>query len=193
MHDEALRHRLLERAGRMVAERGVSALTLRAVAADVGTSTSAVYSLFGGKPDLLNALFRWAFAGFGTAQHEVAASDDPLADLHALGLAYRQWALEHPHLYAVMFGGALAGFEPDPAAEQESRATMQPLAATVRRGLDRGLLGHADAETIAFAVWAAVHGLVSLELTTGLHVQPRAERDLIYDVALRGIARGWQA
>ena len=50
VHDAALRARLLECAGATLSTRGLAALSLRTLAADVGTSTTAVYALFGGKP-----------------------------------------------------------------------------------------------------------------------------------------------
>lgn len=177
----------------MVAERGVGALTLRALAAASGTSTTAVYALFGGKAQLLQALFQAAFDSFGQSQADVPVTDDPLADLYALGSDYRSWSLNHPHLYAVMFGGALAGFEPDDESVQRSNATMAPLQALVARALAAGLFGHANAGAIAFAIWAGVHGLVSLELGMAVAHLSRTARDTAYDTALGAIVRGWQA
>ena len=52
-HDDALRRRLLERAGELLSTEGPGAVSLRKIATDVNTSTTAVYSLFGGKPALL--------------------------------------------------------------------------------------------------------------------------------------------
>jgi AcrR family transcriptional regulator len=65
VHDAALRLRLLECAGATLSTRGLAALSLRTLAADVGTSTTAVYALFGGKPGLLAALHAEAFARLG--------------------------------------------------------------------------------------------------------------------------------
>ena len=56
IHDEALRVRLLDAAGALLAAEGPDALSVRRIATEVDTSTTAVYSLFGGKPGLLRAL-----------------------------------------------------------------------------------------------------------------------------------------
>lgn len=192
LHDDALRTRLLDQAGRLVSEHGVGSLTLRGLATAAGTSTTAVYALFGGRADLLGALWSDSFESFGRSQNSVPSSDDVLADLHALGVEYRSWALANPDLYGVMFGGTLVGFAPDDESEAQSRDTMRPLQAVIARGIASGLLGHVDAETMAFAIWAGVHGLVSLELTTNIDRLPRARRDATYEAALRGIARSWQ-
>ena len=77
VHDAALRLRLLECAGATLSTRGLAALSLRTLAADVGTSTTAVYALFGGKPGLLAALHAEAFARLGARLRRRAARGGP--------------------------------------------------------------------------------------------------------------------
>jgi AcrR family transcriptional regulator len=55
-HDDALRDRLLDVAAATVSTGGLTVLSLRSLAAEVGTSTSAVYALFGGRAELVKAL-----------------------------------------------------------------------------------------------------------------------------------------
>src|SRR3954470_13626600 len=98
VHDENLRSPLLGAAGRLVTENGIAALSLRALAAEAGTSTTAVYSLFGGKPALIGALFEESFSSFGASQRAVPITGDAVTDLTALGGAYWRWARRHPHL-----------------------------------------------------------------------------------------------
>lgn len=102
-HDDALRARLLDRAATLVSEHGTDALGLRGLAADVGTSTTAVYSLFGGKPELVRELGDLAERRF-TEHLRGADGADPVA----LGMAYRRAALADPHLYAIMSTPGLA-------------------------------------------------------------------------------------
>ena len=77
VHDAALRTRLLECAGATLSTGGLAALSLRALAADVGTSTTAVYALFGGKPGLLEALHAEAFSRLGARLDATPAAQDP--------------------------------------------------------------------------------------------------------------------
>lgn len=176
-HDTALRGRLLEEAAELVDKEGPERVSLREIARAAGTSTSAVYALFGGKTELLAAVVEDAFASFGRAQEEAEPEG-----LRALGLAYRAWALRHPARYRLMFGGALAAAHEgvDPAV---SLGALLPLART--------LLGTAtpppEADLRAtIAVWAQVHGAVSLELAgiTPHHISP----DVVYEAVLDGIA-----
>ncbi|MET0237926.1 MAG: TetR/AcrR family transcriptional regulator [Kibdelosporangium sp.] len=168
-HDEALRVRLLDRAGELLSSEGPEALSLRRLAADVGTSTTAVYSLFGGKPALVRELYVAAFQRFGARLAAVGRSGDPAEDLVQLGLAYRTAALAEPHLYLIMFTKAVAGFEPD------HEVAVQVLGPLVEVGRSAGL---PDPETAAMTVWGLVHGLVSLELNGNLTDAGQVERVL---------------
>lgn len=107
VHDEQLRVRLLDTAGNLLESEGVEALSMRRLAAAAGTSTTAVYSLFGGKPGLLRALLAEAFTRLGVHLDAVAPSDDPLADIQALRRAYRAFATSDPHRYNIMASSLL--------------------------------------------------------------------------------------
>jgi AcrR family transcriptional regulator len=104
-NDEAVRERLVECATEMLATRPRESVSVRAVAAAAEASTTAVYSLFGGKDGLIGAVRDRAVAGLFQDVSAVQTSADPLADLYALAVAYRRWGREHSHLYTVLFGG----------------------------------------------------------------------------------------
>jgi AcrR family transcriptional regulator len=191
LHDDALRIRLLDVAGTLLTTEGPDALSLRRLAAAAGTSTSAVYALFGGKPGILRELFIEAFTRFAAHLDTVTPSDDPLADLLALGHAYRASALADPHLYAVMFGSPVPGFEPAPDDYAHAEATFAPLLDTVRRAVVAGLLRDADPAWIATALWANVHGLVSLELGSAMPAGAGRPGEL-FEAAIRANLDGWR-
>ncbi|MCU1603247.1 MAG: TetR family transcriptional regulator [Frankiales bacterium] len=158
-YDEALRQRLLAEAAQLLSSEGVGALTLRRVAALADTSTTAVYSLFGDKDQLLTAMYVDGFARLGRALTRARAGA-PLEALGSVGMAYRRAALAAPHLYGLMFGG----LAPSADAKQVADAAFQPLVESVQTCLDSGDLRGRDAETIATYLWAVSHGLVSLEI-----------------------------
>ncbi|MBA2324954.1 MAG: TetR/AcrR family transcriptional regulator [Pseudonocardiales bacterium] len=192
LHDEALRVRLVEQAVRTLSEDGLEGLRLRKLAAHVGTSTTAVYSLFGGKPGLLEALFDEAFTRFRRRLAEVELTGDAHADLLVLGLAYRASALAEPHFYQVMFGPVGGAVTPGPESVQRAEGTFLVLVDAVRRAIDAGQLRQTDPITIATALWACVHGLVSLELRSLLPLPPGDAAEL-YHQTLRAMADGWRA
>lgn len=88
-HDDAVRSRLLERASEAIAARGEEGLSLRAVASGAGTTTVAVYSLFGSREALVKAVVQEGFRRFAARLDHVEQSDHPLADLFALGRTER--------------------------------------------------------------------------------------------------------
>ena len=79
-------------------------MSLRELAQSQGTSTSAIYTIFGGKAELIEAIVREAHDSFSAAQREALGAGDSLECLQRLGMAYRRWALDHSSLYLVMFG-----------------------------------------------------------------------------------------
>jgi AcrR family transcriptional regulator len=186
LHDDALRGRLLDHAAALVFQSGVDALSLRRLAADVGTSTTAVYSLFGNKAGLLDDLYREAAKRFGARLAHVNASDDPVEDVVRLGIAYRDYALGEPHLYAVMFAGRI---ESD--VWEDGVRTIEPLVDAVKRGQKSGVLRDVPVERIALACWGVAHGLVSLELTGT--VPPGLDIADGYEDALRAMIKGWRS
>jgi AcrR family transcriptional regulator len=193
VHDDALRTRLLQEASRVVAEDGPAALTVRDVAVRAGTSASAVYALFGGREELVRAVGAEAFRRFGAHLAAAGHSDDPEADLLALGVAYRDSALADPHFYRVMFdtGGVGAREASGPPV------TAQPTFATLRSAVARVLRAHGvpaqaaegAAEPAALALWGLAHGLVELELGGLLPGSPE-ERAQRFRAALRAVGTG---
>ena len=174
-HDDALRSRLLDVTADMVDRRGPERISLRDIAQDAGTSTSAVYSLFGGKAALLVAVIEHGFASFGRAQQDVEDRG-----LRALGTAYREWATANPALYRLMFGGAITAVSDGATDAATTSAAMQPLV--------RALGSRVPAEAVmaaAVTVWAQVHGAVSLELA-GV-VPEVGDWDAVYEVVLDAV------
>lgn len=155
---------LLATAGRLLAEEGPAALTVRRIAGETGLSTMNVYSRFGGKHGVVEHLYLQGFGLLADCMNAVAATADPLADLRACGVAYRRFALDHPTLYSVMFEKAVPDYVPTPGAMVSSFATLQLLADRLERCMRAGTIRDGDPLQAAAIVWSASHGAVSLEL-----------------------------
>ena len=184
VYDSALRDRLLEVTAELVDRDGPARLALRDVARRAGTSTTAVYSLFGGKAELVGAVLDAGFASFAASQR--AASD---GGLRALGAAYREWAVGHPALYRLMFGGALALSEDCSPTPEIADSAIQPLLAAVEEGQHAGRVRPGAVPEIALAIWGQVHGLVSLELAqVG---PPGLDWAAAFEAALDAVGRAW--
>jgi AcrR family transcriptional regulator len=167
-----VRRRLLEAAALLLDEEGPDALTARKLAAAAQTSTMAVYTHFGGMPALVKQIVAEGFTRLDEHQTAVPHTDDPVADLANLAMAYRQNALENPHLYAVMFGAtSLKGFQLTAADMETGLQSFAVLTEFVARAIESGQLRRDDPARVAAQVWTAMHGFVMLELA-GLHLPP---------------------
>jgi AcrR family transcriptional regulator len=186
LHDETTRELLLRAAGARLAQHGIDAVTVRGVAADAGVTTRAVYALFGSRTELLRAMFTAGFEAFDATLAAVPSTDDALHDLHQLGLAYRQSAIERPYLYEVMFVVDSAQFSPTADDMEVCLRSIQRLHDAVARCVDEGLLA-GSVDEITLHSWATVHGLAMLELRNSLGRDP----DRIWEASIVALDTGW--
>lgn len=155
---------LVDAADRLLTQEGPAGLTVRRIATEAGVSTMNVYSRFGGKDGVVEQLFLQGFELLAAGMNEIAITDDPLADLTLCGQAYRRFALEHATLYAVMFEGVVADYEPSQRARDTALGTLGQLADRLQRAMDADQLRRMDPLHAAAIVWSACHGVVSLQL-----------------------------
>jgi len=168
----------LVRAALTVLQRdGASALTVRNITAEAGCSTTGVYTYFGGKRGLVEAIFVEGFESFDRAVVPLLAKDDMLAS----GRAYRRWALANPTQYMVMFGRAVPDFTPTEAALQRAVQSFAALAETIER-----VAPGDDYAERAFHVFATLHGYVMLELS-GMGAPTEEESSVLYERALHAL------
>ena len=157
--DPAVRTALLENAARLIATEGPAGLTLRRLADEVGTSTMAIYTHFGGMQNLRQEVRREGFDRLRAHLAAVRPTSDPLADLARGGWAYHDNALENPNLYRAMF------MDPDLAGPEIGLDTFDRLVAGVRRCVEAGRFSPADPNTLALQLWSALHGVIALQLS----------------------------
>jgi AcrR family transcriptional regulator len=128
-------------AHRQLAEVGAAALSLRAVAREVGMVSSAVYRYFPSRDALLTALIVDAFDAVGDAAEQEVARTTDRPFLHrwlAVTGAVRAWARAHPEDYALVYGSPVPGYEaPRDTADPAARVSLAALR-LVQDGLDRG-------------------------------------------------------
>lgn len=95
-----------------LASDGAAALSLRAVARELGMASSAVYRYFPSRDELLTALIIDAYDALGDAAEEADAAAGPgLRDRWtAVCRSARTWALAHPHEYALVYGSPVPGY-----------------------------------------------------------------------------------
>jgi AcrR family transcriptional regulator len=174
-HGDDTRAALLEHAGRLLQAEGPEALSLRRLAEAVGTTTRAVYTLFGGKDGLLSAMYQEMGDTLTQLHEAVPEQADVVDELKLLCLAYRESARRHPSLYPMIVGGT-PGFRPTADDEQQARRGFVRVLTTLKRGVKTGLFPGRRASDMGYQLWALVHGLAMLELRGALGGPQRALR-----------------
>jgi AcrR family transcriptional regulator len=195
-HDERTRAALLEAAEQIVAERGLGALSVRAVADAAGTTTRAVYTLFGSKDGLLiEALARDAFIFLVEEIDKLEETDDPTSDLIDIGvLVFRRLVREHPALYRIAFQRIVPGFTAGPELTAARQRAWNQLVAKVERLERAGLLGGKPATEAAAEFDSMMEGLANAELRGAvLRLLPEGSEEQAWRNALTSVIRGWAA
>jgi AcrR family transcriptional regulator len=216
---EEMTAEILDVAGAHVARDGAAALSLRAIARDLGMAPSALYRYFDGRDALLSALILGAYEALATeaeraadrAEGAVAGDAERFA---AVPRALRTWALEHPHLWGLIFGTPVPGYEaPQDTVVPYARvaaALVRPLVAADRAGrlgadgdrhpvsaelavavepVSAGLLPGMAPDTVVLTLqaWATIVGGISLEVFGHWH-NTVLEPALLFESAVRQAA-----
>jgi AcrR family transcriptional regulator len=203
-------------ARRHLAEEGSAALSLRAVAREVGMVSSAVYRYFPSRDDLLTALIVDAYDAVG------ATAESALDEARRRGVvarwvhvtaAIRRWALANPHEYALIYGSPVPGYAaPQDTIDPATRVSFVLLGIVVD-GVASGEIETRDAtpapravrgdlaQLRAFAApgvpdavlsrallaWAELFGSISLEMFGHLH-QVIHDYDAFFELQMRRAA-----
>jgi AcrR family transcriptional regulator len=156
-HHGDLRAACLSAAMELLEESGETALSLRAVARRAGVSPAAPYRHYADREALVSAVAALGYREL--AQRLAAAHPSPSTpeQLTSVAVAYVQFALERPALFRIMFG------EPCDRDNHERTAATAAVTLYLREIVAR-VFPDTDAEAMATATWALVHGLAFLHL-----------------------------
>jgi len=166
-------------------EKGIAAVTTRAIARRLGVSHAAPGRHFPTRGDLVAAVATEAFDRFSRALSDAAdRARTKSAKLAAMGHAYVRFGLDHPALLRLMFSPEIAELDPRPLPliEAGDRA-YNVLFESVE-----GLMSGASDQTLdagAFYAWSLLHGMTTLWLDGPLRARlsPR-ELFALADVAI---------
>lgn len=164
---------------------GASAVTVRAVASEAQVAPMSVYNHFASKDGLLDALAIRAFDELASAI-TVAAAESPEERLRKACQGYRNFALAHPARYLLIFSAGSPAALPTSPVKQRGREVFDTLVDMVHQVAPHSR--HSAVE-LGQAAWSALHGAVSLELTSlGQTPEVGTSFNVLIDMTLRGIA-----
>ncbi|MEZ0109478.1 AcrR family transcriptional regulator [Catenulispora sp. EB89] len=159
---ERLRAEIIDAALRLLDElTDDEALSMRAVAREVGIAATSVYIHFADRDALVLAALEHCHADLQRAASEAeSGAADAVAGLRARAMLLGTWSREHQGLYKVLHESSLNRRTDMSFKEEMALRTT----AAIRRCMDAGLVPQADAETVSFDLRTAVHGAVSLRV-----------------------------
>ncbi|WP_406638783.1 TetR/AcrR family transcriptional regulator [Amycolatopsis sp. WGS_07] len=181
---EQVREEVKSAALDQLAAGGAQAISINAIAKQLGVSGPALYRYFSSRDELLTVLVIDAYNDLREAMADALDTEAPDAEarIRLLAAAYRAWAREEPHRYELLFKAPFPGYD----------AHAKPLAEAARSlmGVVLGVLHHPDSAAekpaayqneevlearsantenhqLAVALWSRLHGFVSLEIGGG--------------------------
>ncbi|WP_329789421.1 TetR/AcrR family transcriptional regulator [Lentzea sp. DG1S-22] len=174
VRDEIKRH-----AWQQIASTGVTALSINAIAKEMGMSGPALYRYYAGRDELITALIRDAYRSLADA---VRAAHGAGTTVVALAGVIRRWALSDPHRYLLIYGTPVPGYH----APEDITAISDEILAVLLQvcggpadeaprtpfdlvlGMNRQWAAALPAPTPAvhraLSFWTRVQGVLSLEL-----------------------------
>ncbi len=188
-HDQSTANALLDAAERVLATDGLGAVSVRALADEVGTTTRAIYSLFGSRDGLIAALGARRFDSLGAAVETVPTTGDAAADLVQAGvLGFRSLVVNHPALFQL--GVQQTGTTAEQVIEIHTAAARAwtVLLARVTRLQQQGRLGTWSVDEAATAFHALCEGLAALETRCAF---PAEAAEYLWRNALTALVEGF--
>jgi len=170
------------------------AVTLRAVAREVGIAAPSIYPHFADRDAIVMAVVARIFDELAAAikAGTAVAGPDPVDRLVAGCAAYVDYGLSHPARYGVLFSGRRESAEdycqpvalgPDgrPVLEWGAEA-FSLLLRSIEECVRAGVSASADVLADATAVWVALHGTVTLRTTLPRFPWPELAPQLRHEV-----------
>jgi AcrR family transcriptional regulator len=193
-----LRDTILAAARRIFVEEGAEALTMRRIADAIEYSTGTIYLYFESREAIAIHLVREGFEKLVSVVGPAAAVvADPVERIRAIGTAYTEFGIADPQTYKLIFMEdakyVYAAMAPNAGSEQ--CATEEPgerafgvLAHAVAEAVESGRFGPVEPARAAEALWAGLHGVLSLHITCPMMLpEVRTVVAIIQEAMLSGL------
>ncbi|MDH3298557.1 MAG: TetR/AcrR family transcriptional regulator [Gemmatimonadota bacterium] len=158
------RERILTSARGLLAEGGVAACSMRAVADRAGITPGAIYGHFVNKESLVQNVVDETLRDFERSLLGAIVSlpVGSFARISALGDAYVRFATEHEEEFRVLFM-PVAGPRRK-LSEIPGKIGYRILHQAVSEAIESGEIVHTNVDLVALYLWSRVHGVVTLML-----------------------------
>ena len=185
---EDARRAILAATEAILVEEGYERFSMRRLAARCGYAAPTIYHYFGDKPGLFDALLETHFSRLVTELEAAGLTDDPVANMHALGVSFARFGLENPDHYRLMMTP-----RPDAQLLASGEQARSLLEAPIKTLEAQGRLLFDDIESARQVLWGLLHGLISLQqVRPDVDWKPDVVKDAL-DTWIRGSVRSEEA
>jgi AcrR family transcriptional regulator len=194
-----LRTLIIDAARELFVAHGIEAVTMREIAKRIGYSATSIYLHFADKEALLRAVCDTDFLALATSLKNTLQIPDPLERMLAFGRGYAAFALSHPNHYRLMFMTKHTPCDPETSSLQQNNAEQDAyfqLKTVVKEVYEAAYFREdlKDVDLIAQTVWAATHGVCSLQINMAddkwiqwTNISTRLQ--LMQEMTMRGLLR----
>jgi AcrR family transcriptional regulator len=194
------RDKILDAARELFISEGYEGVSMRKVAEKIEYSPTAIYVYFADKNELFCELCHQDYARLAEIFRSSAMSSDPIERIRQIGEIYADFGARYPNHYRFMF---MTPHPPHEFDDEDRELHGNPekdayafLKWAVQQAIDAECFreGLCDAEILSQTLWAAVHGVISLQIAKyndpWVEWRPmQARAEMIVDVALRGLMK----
>jgi AcrR family transcriptional regulator len=181
---EELKEAILKAAKKLFIAKGYDKTSIRNIADEIEYSPGIIYHYFKDKDEIFHALHTEGFGELRKRMGILAAVEDPLERLKAMGKIYIQYGLENTDMYDLMFiiEAPIDHLEKNvDTCWIEGDATFDVLRKTISHCMEKGHFEGHQVEALSFLIWSTVHGMVSLSIRKRVQVLDQNEAENIVE------------
>ena len=179
------RRTILDAASAILIEDGYASFTMRKLADRCGYTAPTIYSHFGDKTGLIDALLDEVFSELVSILESIQPAADPLDRMRAQFVSFVDFALRNPTHYRLLTTLREGDAEPPASGERAVAILEEPMLALS----ESGRLKVDELAAVQQSFWALLHGLISLQTSRPDHEWSNALVDTSLEAMIEGLIR----
>jgi AcrR family transcriptional regulator len=188
-HHGDLRNSLVSVGIDMLNDKGISGISMREIARNIGVGHNAPYRHFRNKHQLLEAIAEDGFRRLKAknTRLELEYASDPEEQLFESAIHIISMAAEQSHLYQLMFGGYLKPGECGNGLKKAADEAMQSLVGIIKNGQQQQVFIQGNPTTLALSAMSMIQGVAIMVSSGKLKPQADITASMDRQTILRGM------
>ncbi|MDR0419730.1 MAG: TetR/AcrR family transcriptional regulator [Prevotellaceae bacterium] len=185
-----MRSLILSTAKKLLIERGYEQTSVRNIASEISYSHGTIYLYFRDKDAIFQEISKQGLNALTEKVKSLAALDNPIVRLVAMGRAYVDFVRENPDIYELMFTNkAFLGYIKEKYQQdriESKQNVFHILLETMQECIDKKFIKSHYLESLSFLFWSTLHGAITLEISGRLYFansrNPETSVDKAFDL-----------